>query len=55
MVTDNQHNNQSLSDVQRKEADLMAKAGVPLSIIAKVLNVPITDIEYLKSVKNDCE
>lgn len=55
MMTDTQDNNQSLSEAQRKEAALMAKAGVPLSIIAKVLNLPITDIEYLKSVKNDCE
>ena len=55
MSIHDQAKNQSLSETQMKEATLMAKAGVPLSVIAKVLSLSIPQIEHLKNVKNDCE
>jgi hypothetical protein len=40
----------NLTDQQKlQEAISMSKIGVPLSVIAKVMDIPIADIEHIKN------
>ncbi len=47
--------NHGLTDEQKlQEAIAMSKIGVPLSVIAKVMDVPLTLISNLRNEKANC-